>query len=106
VPRAPVLEHVARIEARHAERIKQYKTYAVDLKEKYREFELESHRHYAHVIKNLQVTKDEIIDAKEELIEQLTEQREKANDELAQLRQRLYQARTEDKIQKMLMAAF
>lgn len=27
-------------------------------------------------------------------------------DELAQLRQRLYQARTEDKIQKMLMAAF
>lgn len=93
IPRRPVMDHLSRLEAKHSEKVQQYKKYALDLKAKYREFELESHKHYALIIKKLQRTKDDIITNKESLIEEMTSAKDKAKDELNLLRAKLFKAK-------------
>lgn len=47
----PVMEYLNNIEAKHRNKIDQYKNYAMSLKERYQKYENESQRHYADVIK-------------------------------------------------------
>lgn len=54
IPKEPVMEHLKKVEMRHNQKVQQYKQYTLDLKEKYREFEVESRRHYADIIKKHQ----------------------------------------------------
>ena len=45
------MEYLNNIEAKHKNKIDQYKDYALSLKDRYQKYETESQRHYASVIK-------------------------------------------------------
>lgn len=79
-----------------------YKQYTLDLKEKYHKFEVESQRHYANIIKKHQQQTDDIINNKEALLQQMKESKEQSLDELNLLRAKLYKARAEGKLEKVL----
>lgn len=79
-----------------------YKQYTLDLKEKYHKFEVESQRHYANIIKKHQQQTDDIINNKEDLLQQMKENKEQSLDELNLLRAKLYKARAEGKLEKVL----
>lgn len=79
-----------------------YKQYTIDLKEKYHKFEVESQRHYANIIKKHQQQTDDIINNKEALLQQMKRSKEQSLDELNLLRAKLYKARAEGKLEKVL----
>ena len=79
-----------------------YKQYTIDLKEKYHKFEVESQRHYANIIKKHQQQTDDIINNKEALLQQMKQNKEQSLDELNLLRAKLYKARAEGKLEKVL----
>ena len=96
------MEHLKRVEMRHNEKVELYKQYTIDLKEKYHKFEVESQRHYANIIKKHQQQTDDIINNKEALLQQMKQSKEQSLDELNLLRAKLYKARAEGKLEKVL----
>lgn len=102
IPKKPVMEHLKKVEMRHQEKVQLYKQYTIDLREKYQKFEVESQRHYANIIKKHQQQTDEIINNKEALLEQMRQSKEESLDELNLLRAKLYKARAEGKLEKVI----
>ncbi len=90
IPKQPIIDHLEKIKQKNKDKVNKYKSFAIDLKNKYKVEQDESKKHYSNFIKTKQKQTDDLFHQKEDLYYHLKLANEEAQKELIDVKNKLF----------------